>query len=94
MVEITQRVFAPGDRVAALLGTMWDDGLDSFTESEQAYLRLHGHHGHVVARCDTSECEHLHVKWEGVHDGRSPGPTSWSDGTPWHMKDDEIEHID
>lgn len=86
--------FAPGDRVVALPDTDWDDELDAFAEAERAYLRLHGHHGRVVAGCDTSECIGLHVRWEGVHDGRLPGPTSWTDGTHWHMDPDEIEHAD
>ena len=86
--------FAPGHRVVALADTEWDDELDDFTESELAYMRLHGHHGRVVANCDLSECDHdLHVVWEGVHDGRSAGRTYWMHGV-WHMYDDEIEHAD
>lgn len=92
--EASRIQFAPGQRVAARPNTDWDD-LGGFADGELAYLQLHGHHGHVVANCSDAECEWSpHVHWEGVHDGRVPGPTSWTDGTIWHMSDDEIEHID
>lgn len=91
--------FKVGNRVAALSNTRWDDDLDDCTESERSILLLHGHHGRVVAQCETPGCRastvgHIvHVRWEGVHDGRH-GPTTWIDGTAWHMYDYEIEHID
>lgn len=94
MSDLLRAKFAVGDRVAALPDTLWDDDLEGFTDSEHDYVRLHGHHGRVVDGCGSSDCIGLHVKWVGVHDGRTPGPTSWTDGTPWHMKPDEIEHID
>lgn len=87
--------FAVGDRVAALANTEWDEDLTVLNESELAYMKLHGHHGHIVDHCGRTGCLHdLHVHWEGVHDGRRPGPTSWTDGYIWHVDDDEIEHID
>jgi hypothetical protein len=89
--------FAPGDRVVALANTHWDDGLHEFTEAELAYTKLHGHYGHVVADCSGSPRCHnqfIHVRWEGTYDGRSPGPTHWTDGYTWHMDDAEIEHAD
>jgi hypothetical protein len=58
-------------------------------------MQLHGHHGRVVDHCDISDCGHdLHVRWEGTHDGRTPGTTHWNDGHVWHVDDDEIEHVD
>lgn len=91
------RQFNVGDRVAALPGTDWDDDLDKkqWTESERAYLKLHGHYGHVVAHCNQSDCDLTpHVRWEGTYDGRMEGPTDWTGGHIWHMSPDEIEHID
>lgn len=89
--------FSIGDRVAALPNTVWDSDWDDdhFSDSELAYPRLYGHHGHVVEHCGSHGCcwHSVHVRWEGVHDGRA-GPTAWTDGRAWHMGDNEIEHVD
>ena len=88
--------FNVGDRVAALADTIWDEDLAKFNESEAAYMKLYGHHGHVVKDCGNYGCQQysIHVRWEGVHDGRKQGPTAWTDGHIWHMDDYEIEHVD